>query len=72
MHIITGLLISAFLGRKTAETEGMGAGFKGFRNILEIRHMIPGRMRLYAPVIRENTELGGRLERELRKADGID
>ncbi|MBT3272765.1 MAG: hypothetical protein HN368_06400 [Spirochaetales bacterium] len=71
MHIITGLLISAFLGRKKDKDDSVGTGFPGFRYVLEIRHAIPGRMRLYAPVLKENNELGESLVRDLGKADGI-
>jgi hypothetical protein len=69
MHILTGLLISAFLGKKQA-TKGSEAVI-GFRNILEVRHTISGRMRLYAPVLRGNPSLGEHLVVELGKADGI-
>ena len=53
MHIITGIIISALLGKKKKDNpDNSQKKPMGFRNVLEVRHFIPGRIRLYAPIIR--------------------
>ncbi len=66
MHILTGLLLSKLLtgtGNKKA--------FRGFRGIVEIRHVIPGRVRFYIPVLKMNVEKGEQLKKGLLKAAAI-
>jgi copper chaperone CopZ len=73
MHIITGLLISALLGRKNKTGEGKkGERAVGFRDILEVRHAIPGRIRLFAPLLKKSEEAARHLIKELSKARGIE
>lgn len=70
MHIITGLLISALLGKKSGSPRD--PGLVSFRNILEIRHSLPGRLRLYAPCLKTDTAPGEHLTEVLTKAEGIE
>ncbi len=66
MHILTGLILSRLLaGDKKKKA------FRGFRNIVEIRHHIPGRVRFYIPSLINNTGAGHNLEKQLIKADPV-
>ena len=71
MHIITGLLISALIGKKKKQQGAEGAHIHGFRGIAEVRHRLPGRMRLYAPILKTTSEAGRHLMQELSKARGV-
>lgn len=66
MHILTGLLLS-----KLFTGAGKKKAFKGFRGIVEIRHVIPGRVRFYVPVLKMNIEKGEQLKKGLLKAAAI-
>ena len=69
MHIITGLIVSALLGRKrNARADSAPIGF---RNILEVGHSAPGRLRLYAPMVKGNSRGAIELQHELGKAEEI-
>ena len=70
MHIITGLIISALLGSKRNEPSDTAP--IGFRNILEVGHSAPGRLRLYAHKLQGNGTGARDLQRELDKADEIE
>ncbi len=50
MHIITGIIVSALLGGKKKK------GFRGFRGVVEVLHIIPGRVRFSVPSIRDNED----------------
>lgn len=66
MHILTGLILSRLLaGDKKKKA------FRGFRNIIEVRHNIPGRVRFYIPLLRNNTVAGQTLEQQLIKAGAV-
>lgn len=66
MHILTGLILSKLLaGRKKNKA------FRGFRNIIEIKHDIPGRVRFYVPSLKHNPGAGRSLEQQLIKAKPV-
>ncbi len=66
MHILTGMILSSILTRQKKKN-----AFRGFRNIVEIRHTIPGRVRFYIPSLKNNTEAGRNLEQQLIKAEPV-
>lgn len=66
MHIITGLLLSG-LFRKRKKSNA----FKGFKGIVEIMHIIPGRIRFRIPLLKNNMELCRTLEQQLNQAGSI-
>lgn len=68
MHLVTGFLLTALLGRKGSDTRPRLPSFPG---ILETVHVLPGRMRLRTPALAGDARLGGDVEKRLRRLEGI-
>ena len=71
MHIITGLLVSALLGKSSSTNSKTGRKPVGFHGVLEVRHFIPGRIRYWAPKLSRRGEQGEELTRGLPKVKGV-
>ena len=66
MHLITALiLVNSFLKKKNNKP------FRGFYNIIELKHYLPGRMRLYVPDLKSNLDNKELLEAQLPKIKAI-
>jgi hypothetical protein len=68
MHLITAAVVSALLGRKR------GAGHNSlpsFAGVMETTHLLPGRLRLRAPVLIGQRRAADQLEKSLARLDGI-
>ncbi len=66
MHILTGIILSNLLASRKKNKP-----FRGFRNVIEIRHAIPGRARFYIPLLKNDPGKGNELEKQLVKADPV-
>lgn len=65
MHILTIMLLSRLLKGKQNKP------FKGFREVVEIKHAFPGRIRFYVPTLKNNPEACLSLKEQLSKAEVI-
>lgn len=65
MHIFTLMLVSKLLSGKSKRQ------FKGFKGIVEVKHAIPGRIRFFIPLLKNNPEGCDKLQKQLVKADVI-
>ena len=54
MHILTGMLLSLLLGKKKLIPQKQTMSFHG---IIEMKHLLPGRLRVHVPKLVGNTEL---------------
>lgn len=68
MHLIIGALLSYALGKKSFK---QNESLPSFKNVLEVRHAIPGRLRLYAPCVQNNTA-AQQILGELTRVNGIE
>lgn len=68
MHLVTGFLLTALLGKKRAKTCRRLPSFPG---ILEIEHVLPGRMRLRAPALIGRSEFAADVQTRLEKLEGL-
>jgi hypothetical protein len=68
MHLVTGFLLTALLGRN-----GRGARprLPSFPGILETVHVLPGRMRLRVPALAGDARLGEDVAKRLQRLEGI-
>ena len=68
MHLITAAVVSALLGRK----RGVGRnGVPSFAGVMETTHVLPGRIRLRAPVLIGQHRAADQLKQSIAKLDGI-
>lgn len=68
MHLITAAVVSALLGRKR------GAGHNplpSFAGVMETAHVLPGRVRLRAPVLIGQRRAADQIQESLSRLDGI-
>ena len=68
MHLITAAVVSALLGRKR------GAGHNplpSFAGVMETAHVLPGRVRLRAPVLIGQHRAADQIQESLARLDGI-
>jgi hypothetical protein len=63
--MLTLMLISKLLSGKAKPQ------FKGFKGVVEIKHAIPGRIRFFIPILKNNPEGCDKLQKQLVKADVI-
>ena len=68
MHLITAAVVSALLGRK----RGVGRNdLPSFAGVMETTHVLPGRIRLRAPVLIGQYRAADQLQQSIAKLDGI-
>jgi hypothetical protein len=68
MHLITAAVLSALLGRK----RGVGHNsLPSFAGVMETTHVLPGRLRLRAPVLIGQHKAADQLQKTLARLDGI-
>ncbi len=73
MHIITGLLITALLGKQVkGHGEQKRSPLLTLKWPIETQHLLPGRVRFRVPSLVGNDEALQRLEGQLPRVDGID
>ena len=73
MHIITGLLITALLGKKaTQHKQPIQSPLLSLKWPIETQHVLPGRVRFRVPLLVGNDDDVQRIERQLSRVDGID
>jgi hypothetical protein len=68
MHLITAALLTALLGRKQGDGRD---GLPSFAGVMEIAHVLPGRLRLRAPVLIGQRRAAEQLRKSLAGLDGI-
>ena len=68
MHLITAALLTALLGRdRTAGDQGL----PNFPGVMETLHVLPGRLRLRAPVLIGQKGAAGQLQKSLARLEGV-
>ena len=68
MHLITAAVLTALLGRK----QGVGHDrLPSFAGVMETAHVLPGRLRLRAPVLIGQRRAADQLQKSLARLDGI-
>ncbi len=68
MHLITAAVVSALLGRK----RGVGHHrLPSFAGVMETAHVLPGRLRLRAPVLIGQRRAADQLQKSFARLDGI-
>ena len=70
MHIITGLLITALLGKKAQKQ--VKSPLMHLKWPIETKHLLPGRVRFSIPLLVGNDDSVERIEQQLQRVDGID
>jgi hypothetical protein len=68
MHLITGFLLTALLGRKRGQRRIRLPSFPG---ILETAHMLPGRVRFRVPALEGLDDVAAEVRQRLRKLEGV-
>ena len=68
MHLITAALLSALFGRKRSEGHN---GLPSFAGVMEVAHVLPGRLRLRAPVLIGQHAAAEQLQKTFGKLEGI-
>jgi hypothetical protein len=68
MHLITAALLTTLLGRKRRAGH---SGFPSFAGVMEVTHLLPGRLRLRAPVLIGQRRAAEQLQKSLAGLDGI-
>ena len=68
MHLITAALLTTLFGRKHGVDH---EGLPSFTGVMEIAHVLPGRLRLRAPVLIGQRRAADQLQRSLAGLDGI-
>ena len=68
MHLITAAVMTALLGRKQQVGENRLPSFAG---VMETTHVLPGRLRLRAPVLIGQHRAADQLQQSLARLDGI-
>ena len=66
MHLVIGMLASTLLARGR-----FGKNARTFWGVLELRHEIPGRIRLHCPTVKGSDQAAQSVERELPRLPGI-
>jgi Heavy metal associated domain 2 len=68
MHLITAAVLGALLGRdRNAGHEGLPS----FIGVMEAQHVLPGRLRLRAPVLIGQRSAAEQLQKSLARLDGV-
>jgi len=67
MHLVTGLLLTALLGRGK-----QGPRLPSFPGVLETAHVLPGRLRLRVPGVVARPEAAGELRRQLVRLEAVE
>jgi hypothetical protein len=62
MHILTGMLLSLLIGKKSPRS---GETLPSFHGIIELRHHLPGRMRVYVQKLVGDSGLKERFEEQV-------
>lgn len=68
MHLVIGMLASTLLARSKF---GRKDGALSFWGVLELRHEIPGRLRLHCPAVRDDAAAADTVVRELPRLPGV-
>jgi len=68
MHLITAAVVSALLGRKRGVDHNRLPSFAG---VIETTHVLPGRIRLRAPILIGQHRAADQLQKSLARLDGI-
>jgi hypothetical protein len=68
MHLITAAVMTALLGRKQGDGHHRLPSFAG---VMETTHVLPGRLRLRAPVLIGQHRAADQLQQSLARVDGI-
>ena len=68
MHLITAAVLSALIGRKRNVAHG---GLPSFTGVMETAHVLPGRLRLRAPVLVGQRGAAAQLQKSLARLEGV-
>jgi hypothetical protein len=68
MHLITAAVLSALIGRKRNVAHG---GLPSFTGVMETAHVLPGRLRLYAPVLIGQRGAADQLQKSFARLEGV-
>jgi hypothetical protein len=68
MHLITAAALTALLGRKRNAAHG---GLPSFTGVMETAHVLPGRLRLRAPVLVGQSGAAAQLQKSLARLEGV-
>ncbi len=68
MHLITAALLTTLFSRKQGVNHD---GLPSFAGVMEIAHVLPGRLRLRAPVLIGQRRAADQLQKSLARLDGI-
>jgi hypothetical protein len=68
MHLIATAALTALLGRKRNVGHG---GLPSFVGVMETAHVLPGRLRLYAPVLIGRRGAADQLQKSLARLEGV-
>jgi len=68
MHLVTAALLSVFLGRKRG---GGPDHLPNFAGVMESVHVLPGRVRLRAPVLIGQPAAAGQLQKTFARLEGV-
>ena len=68
MHLITAAALTALLGRKRNVGHD---GLPSFIGVMETAHVLPGRLRLYAPVLIGQRGAAAQLQKSLASLEGV-
>ena len=67
MHLITAAVLTALLGRDRTGHEGLPS----FAGVMETVHVLPGRLRLRAPILIGQRAAADQLQKSLARLDGV-
>ncbi|MBD3307927.1 hypothetical protein GF339_15960 [candidate division KSB3 bacterium] len=71
MHILTGLLVTALLGRKASHDHSQSALLQ-LKWPIKTKHLVPGRVRFQIPLLVGDSTGVQQVETQLPRVDGID
>lgn len=69
MHLITGFIIAALMGKKKQDQK---SPLLNIRGPIKTSHLLPGRVRFHVPSVTKNNEHSEILTDQLPKIDGLD
>ena len=69
MHLVTGLILTALLGRKKNPRK---SPLLNLHDVLETRHLLPGRVRFGIPVLKGNPEGAKLIMEQIPKIEGVE
>ena len=73
MHIITGLIAAALLGKRSKDKESSSVrSLPNFTGLLETKHSLPGRVRFRVPALREDVAGRETAAREMPRIQGVE